>query len=128
MAFLSDNFVKIIFHDEDAWCEFFLQTIEIQENKIDRIDGSTFRGFVSVKALEDLNLASNHLKELPDKSFQSFRNLSALVLSQNQIYYIHPDAFAGIEGKLRLEWRAFQSISRDASQADWNSSSQLDRN
>lgn len=79
--------------------KLILQKIELQENKIDRIESFTFEGFASIKALEDLNLASNLLKELPDKSFRSFNTLSALVLSQNQIHQIHVQAFSGIEGR-----------------------------
>lgn len=76
-----------------------MQKIEFGENKIERLESTTFESFSSAKGLEELNLASNFLKELPEKPFQSFRTLFTLTLSQNQISHIHASAFVGMEGE-----------------------------
>ncbi|XP_025017527.1 leucine-rich repeat-containing protein 4C-like [Tetranychus urticae] len=81
---------------------FNLQRLQLHENRITSIDVNTFKGFSASDSLDALNLASNNIKEIPEKSFQSLSSLNSLALEKNRISAIHPFAFQGIEDS--LEW------------------------
>uniref|UniRef100_T1KQJ2 Uncharacterized protein n=1 Tax=Tetranychus urticae TaxID=32264 RepID=T1KQJ2_TETUR len=72
--------------------------LQLHENRITSIDVNTFKGFSASDSLDALNLASNNIKEIPEKSFQSLSSLNSLALEKNRISAIHPFAFQGIEG------------------------------
>uniref|UniRef100_T1KQI9 Uncharacterized protein n=1 Tax=Tetranychus urticae TaxID=32264 RepID=T1KQI9_TETUR len=79
-----------------------LKRLQLHENRITSIDVNTFKGFSASDSLDALNLASNNIKEIPEKSFQSLSSLNSLALEKNRISAIHPFAFQGIEDS--LEW------------------------
>lgn len=56
--------------------------------------------FSGLKNLDSLGLAHNKLKEVPAKVFSHLTLLNSLELEGNNIVYIDPEAFSGLEGEL----------------------------
>ncbi|XP_074594962.1 uncharacterized protein LOC141850283 [Brevipalpus obovatus] len=77
-----------------------LRTLEIGENHIELITDSTFYGLQSLRVLDQLDLISNSLQELPGFSFTLLSAISSLKLDNNNISNIHPQAFSGLDDTL----------------------------
>lgn len=50
-------------------------------------------------SLDSLGLAHNKLKQIPARVFSHLSQLNSLELEGNNIVYIDPEAFYGLEGK-----------------------------
>lgn len=66
-----------------------IQTIELQQNEIEDIEGL----FDNHLALLRLNLAGNKIKKISDLTFAGSTNIFKLTLSNNEIEEVHPAAF-----------------------------------
>lgn len=90
-----------------------LKKLEMQENGISEIQEGDFEGinckgnkcvillprFTGLTSLDSLGLAHNKLKQIPARVFSHLSQLNSLELEGNNINYIHPEAFYGLEGK-----------------------------
>lgn len=54
-----------------------------------------------MKNLDSLGLAHNKLREVPPRVFSHLTLLNSLELDGNNIDTIDPEAFAGLEGKIK---------------------------
>lgn len=54
--------------------------------------------FAGLTSLDSLGLAHNKLKEIPARVFSHLSQLNSLELEGNNIIYIDPEAFYGLEG------------------------------
>lgn len=89
-----------------------LKKLEMQENGIAEIEEGDFEGtpapcasppfkrfIAGLTSLDSLGLAHNKLKQVPARVFSHLSQLNSLELEGNNIAYIDPEAFYGLEGR-----------------------------
>lgn len=78
-----------------------LKNLNLKNNKIDNIDGL----FIAIINLEYINLQSNLLSNLPDKSsgFGTLNKLNELLLGYNSLKEVKSEYFGGLVNLVRLE-------------------------
>jgi hypothetical protein len=81
-----------------------IQLLELHENRITSISRATFYGMSASDTIDNLNLASNAISDIPSNCFHDLNVLSALSLEGNSLKDLHPHAFQGVEGKSSFSW------------------------
>ncbi|XP_042888001.1 leucine-rich repeats and immunoglobulin-like domains protein sma-10 [Penaeus japonicus] len=60
----------------------------------------------SIPSLQTIDFTGNRITHVPPQAFKSFPNIVMLLLSKNNISYIHPDAFYNLKALEYLYWTA----------------------
>jgi len=77
-----------------------LQTFTWRSSRIGRISAAAFAGMSDLKVLD---LSSNHILSLHERSFQSLQSLRTLNLSRNNVASLHLQLFHGVDDLLHLD-------------------------